>query len=162
MTNRNRRVRRVKCRNNKNKFVFTKDLKLIEAYADYDICIENYISRIGPNDIILYNKNIGFALIQHKYFCPIDILNDAYCLDYIHINEIYRGRGHGKRLMNLILKHFQKIINTLNDSLGFFEHISKDLGLERINTGMPFGTSFISTNLDINREPVVKNCLGGC
>ena len=162
MTNRNRRVRRVKCRNNKNKFVFTKDLKLIEPYADYDICIENYFSRFGPNDIILYNKNIGFALIQHKDFCPKDILNDAYCLDYIYIIENYRGRVHGKRLMNLVLKHFQIIINTLNDSLGFFEHIRKDLGLERINTGMPFGTSFISTNLDINREPVVKNCLGGC
>ena len=27
---------------------------------------------------------------------------------------------------------------------------------------MPFGVSFISSNLDINREPVVNNCLGGC
>ena len=27
---------------------------------------------------------------------------------------------------------------------------------------MPFGVSFISSNLDINRESVVNNCLGGC
>ena len=27
---------------------------------------------------------------------------------------------------------------------------------------MPFGVSFISSNLVINREPVVNNCLGGC
>ena len=39
---------------------------------------------------------------------------------------------------------------------------SKDLGLEKIDTGMPFGISFISSDLDINREPVVNNCLGGC
>ena len=50
----------------------------------------------------------------------------------------------------------------MDDSLGFFEHISNDLGLEKINTGMPFGVSFISSNLDINREPVVNRCLGGC
>ena len=49
------------------------------------MCIENFISRFKPNDVILYNKNIGFALINHKDFCPIDILNDPYCLDYIYI-----------------------------------------------------------------------------
>ena len=27
---------------------------------------------------------------------------------------------------------------------------------------MPFGITFISSNLDINREPVVNDCLGGC
>ena len=27
---------------------------------------------------------------------------------------------------------------------------------------MPFGTSFISTNLNINRKPIVNKCLGGC
>ena len=27
---------------------------------------------------------------------------------------------------------------------------------------MPFGTTFISTNLNINREPIINNCLGGC
>ena len=127
----------------------------------YYICIENFISRFGHNDIILYNKIIGFALIQYKDFCPINILDDPYCLDFIYINENQRGKGHGKRLMSFILKHFQIVIHTLDDSLGFFEHISKDLGLEKINTGMPFGVSFISSNLDINREPVVNNCLGG-
>ena len=30
------------------------------------------------------------------------------------------------------------------------------------STDMSFSISFISSNLDINREPVVKNCLGGC
>ena len=40
--------------------------------------------------------------------------------------------------------------------------MSKDLGLEKINTSRPFGISFISSNSDINREPVVNNCLGGC
>ena len=114
------------------------------------MCIENYISRFKPNDVILYNKNIGFALIKHKDFCPIDILNDPYCLDYIYIKEIYRGKGHGRRLMNLILRHFQIIIHSLDDSLGFFEHLSKDLGLEKINRDIPFGTTFISTNLHIN------------
>ena len=54
------------------------------------------------------------------------------------------------------------MLHTLDDSLGFFERIKKDLGLEKVNTGMPFGISFISSNLDINREPVVNNCLGGC
>ena len=64
--------------------------------------------------------------------------------------------------MNLILKHFQIIVHSLDDSLGFFGHLSKDLGLEKISTNMPFGTSFISTNLNINREPIVNSCLGGC
>ena len=27
---------------------------------------------------------------------------------------------------------------------------------------MLFGTSFISTNLNINRKPIVNTCLGGC
>ena len=126
------------------------------------MCIENYISRFKPNDVILYNKNIGFALINHRDFCPIDILNDPNCLDYIYNNENYRGKGHGRRLMNLILKHFQIIIHSLDESLGFFEHLGKDLGLEKIITHIPFGTNFISTNLDIDREPIVNNCLGGC
>ena len=64
--------------------------------------------------------------------------------------------------MKLIFNLFQIVLHTLDDSLGFFEHISKDLQLEKINTGMPFDISFISSNLDINREPVVNNCLGGC
>ena len=64
--------------------------------------------------------------------------------------------------MNLILKHFQIVLHTLDDSLGFFEQLNKDLGLEKINTSVPFGISFISSNLDINREPVVNNCLGSC
>ena len=156
MPNRNKRAR------DKDRFIFTTDLKLIKAYGDYDLCIENYISRFKTNDVILYNKNIGFALINHRDYSPIDILNDPYCLEYIYINKDYRGKGHGRRLMNLIFKHFQLIIHSLDDSLGFFEHLSKDLGLEKINTNMPFGTSFISTNLNINREPIVKNCLGGC
>ena len=64
--------------------------------------------------------------------------------------------------MSFILKHFQIVIHKLGDSLGFFERISKDLGLEKINTGMPFGVSFISSNLNINRQPLVNKCLGGC
>ena len=125
MPNRNRRA------NHKDRFIFTTDLRLIKPYVDYDLCIGNYISRFKANDVILYNKNIGFALINHKDFCPIDILNDPYCLDYIYINEDYRAKGHGRRLMNLILKHFQIIIHSLDDSLGFFEHINKDLGLQK-------------------------------
>ena len=145
----------------KDRFIFTTDLRLIKPYVDYDICIENYISIFKPNDVILYNKNIGFALLKHKDFCPIDILNDPYCLAYIYIHENYRGKGHGRRLMNLILKHFQIIIHSLDDTLSFYEHISKDFGLEKIKTNMPFGTTFISTNLNINREPLVNNCIGG-
>ena len=156
MPNRNKRARV------KDRFIFTTDLKLIKPYVDYDMCVENYISRFKPNDVILYNKNIGFALIKHKDFCPIDILNDPYCLDYKYINKDYRGKGHGRRLMNLILKHFQIVIHSLDNSLGFFEHISKDLGLEKINRDMPFGSTFISSNLNINREPIINNCLGKC
>ena len=83
-------------------------------------------------------------------------------MDFIYINNNQRGKGHGRRLINLILKHFQIVIHALDDSLRFFEHISKDFALEEINTNMPFGVSFMSSNLDINREPVVNNCLGGC
>ena len=64
--------------------------------------------------------------------------------------------------MNLILKRFQIIIHSLDESLGFFEHLSKDLGLEKININIPFGVTFISTNLHISREPIVNNCIGGC
>ena len=64
--------------------------------------------------------------------------------------------------MNLILKHFQIIIHSLDESLGFFEHLSKDLGLEKINSTIPFGVTFISTNLNINRGPIVNNCIGSC
>ena len=156
MPNRNKRTR------DKDRFMFTTDLRLITPYVDYDVCIENYISRFKSNDAILYNKNIGFALIKHRDFCPIDILNDPYCLDYECINENYRGKGHGRRLMNLILNHFQIVIHSSDDSIGFFEHLSKNLGLEKININIPFGKSFISTNLNINRQPIVNNCLGGC
>ena len=162
MTNRNKQHRQLKRRNNKDKFVFTNDLNLIKPYAEYDICIENVISRFGPNDVIMYNKNIGFPLIQYKDYCPIYIQDDPHCLDFIYINENQRGKGHGKRLMNFILGHFQIVIHVLDSSLGFFEHISKDLGLEKINTGLPFGNTFISTNLNINQQPVVNSCIGGC
>ena len=54
------------------------------------------------------------------------------------------------------------MIHIVDDSLGFFERISKDLGFEKINTSLPFGVSFISSNLNINRKPVVNNCLGCC
>ena len=165
MPNRTRRFRPVKRRkinNNKDDFIFTRILNLIKPYVNYDICIEKFISRFGPNDIIIFNKNIGFALIQYKDFCPRNILDDPYCLDFFYINENQRGKGHGKRLMKLILNHFQIVLHNLDGSLGFFEEISKKFGLEKLNTGMPFGISFISSNLDINREPVVNNCLGGC
>ena len=104
MPNRTRRVRRVKRRKNKNKdsFIFTNDLNWIKPCAEYDVCIENFVSRFGLNDIILYNKNIGFALIQYKNFCPTNIPDDPYCLDFIYINENQRGKGHGKKLMNPI------------------------------------------------------------
>ena len=163
MTKLTKQVRRVKRRNIiKDGFIFTNNLNLIKPHVKYHICIENFISRFGPNDVILYHKNIGFALIQYKNFCPINLLDDPYCLDFIYINNNQRGKGHGRRLINLILKHFQIVIHILDDSLGFFEHISKDFALEKINTNIPFGVSFISSNLDINREPVVNNCLGGC
>ena len=103
MRNRSRRHKQPK---NKDKFIFTNDLNLTNPYADYDICIENFISRFGPNDIILYNKNIGFALIQYEGFCPINILDDPYCLDFIYNNEKKRGKGHGRSLLKPILYHF--------------------------------------------------------
>ena len=64
--------------------------------------------------------------------------------------------------MQILLNHFQIVIHSLDDSLGFFEHISEDLGLEKINNCMPFGSSFISSNLNINRKPIVNSCIGGC
>ena len=64
--------------------------------------------------------------------------------------------------MKLILNHFQIVIHALDDSLGFFEHISEDLGLEKLNTGLHFGNSFISSNLSVDRQPVVNSCIGGC
>ena len=145
----------------KDRFIFTTDLKLIKPYTEYHICIESYIYRYNPNDIILYNKNIGFALIKYKDFCPINILNDPYCLHYIHIHENHRGKGHGKRLMKLILKYFQIVLHTTDDELSFFDHISKELGLEKITTNYPCH-SYISINLDNNRDPIFNICLGSC
>ena len=146
----------------RERFIFASDLNLVKSYTEYDICIENFISSFGRKDVILYNKNIGFELMQYKDFCPIHILDDPYCLDLLYTNENQRGKGHGKRLMKPTLNYSQLVLHTLGDSLGFFEHISKDLGLEKINTCMPFGNSFISSNLNINRQPIVNSCLGGC
>ena len=143
---------------NKKRFIFTTDLRLIKPYVGYNICIEDYISRFEANDVILYNKNIGFALIKYIDFYPIDILNDPFCLAYIYIHENYRDKGHGKRLMNLILKHFQIIIHSLEESVGFFEKFK----LEKVKTNMLFGLTFISTNLNINRDAIVNNCIQGC
>ena len=95
------RADRDKLRRNKNRFIFTKVLNLIKSYADYNICIEIFISRFGPNDVILYNKNFDFALIQYKDFCPINIIDDPYCLDFVYINENQKSKGHGNRLMKL-------------------------------------------------------------
>ena len=97
MTNRSKQFRRVKRRkNNKNKdgFIFTINLNLIKPYVKYHICIENFISGFGPNDVILFDKNIGSALIQYKDFCPINILDDPFCLDYIYINKNERGKSY--------------------------------------------------------------------
>ena len=146
----------------KCKFIFTNDLYLIKPHADYYICIENFFSRFWPNGIILYNKTIGFGLIQYKDFCPEKRLNDPYCLDFLYNIENQRGKGHGKKIMKIILNHFQIVIHLLDSPLIFFEHISKDLGLEKINTGLLFGNSFISSNLNVNRLPIVISCLGGC
>ena len=92
----------------------------------------------------------------------MNILGDPRCLDFIYINENQRGKGHGRRLMKLILNHFQVVIHALDSSLGFFEHISKDLGLQKINITLPFDSRFVSSNLDINRLPIVNTCLRGC
>ena len=156
------RTRRDKRGINEDKFVFTIDLNLKKPYADYDICIINFFSRFGFNDVPLYNKNIGFARVPYKDICPINIQDDPHCLDFIYINENQRGKSHGKRVMNSILNYFQIVIHALDSSLAFFEHISKELGSEKINTGLLFGNSFISSNLNINRPPIVNKCLGRC
>ena len=75
-----------------------------------------------------------FPLIQYNDFCPINEQDDLYCLDFIYINENQRGKDHAMRLTKFVLYHFQMLLHTLDDSLGFFEHISKDFGLEKINT----------------------------
>ena len=107
MTNRSKQVRRVKRKNkNKDKFMFTNNLNLIKPYAKHHICIENFIYRFEINDIILFNNNYGFALIRYKDVCPINIQDDPHCLDFIYINEDQRDKGHGRRLMKLILDNF--------------------------------------------------------
>ena len=55
---------------------------MIKPCADYDICIEMFISRFGANDTIVFNKNIGFARLQYKNCGPINLLDDAYCMDF--------------------------------------------------------------------------------
>ena len=151
-----------KHRKNLDRFIVTNDLNLITSYADFDICIEIFFSRFGPNDVILYNRNFGFALIQYNDFCPMNIQDDPYCTDFIYINENQRGKAQGRRFMKLILNHFQIVIQTLVSSLGFFQHISEDLGLEKINTGLPFDYFFRSSKLNVNRLPIVNSCPGIC
>ena len=121
-----------------------------------------FFSKFGPKDTIVYNKNIGFELIRYKHFCPINILDDLYCLDFLYINENQRGICYGMRFLKMILNYFQIVLHTIDSSVGFFEHMSKDFGLEKINTGLPLGKSFISLNLKTNRLLKVKSCLGGC
>ena len=130
--------------------------------ADYDNCIEIFISGFGPNDAIIpYSENIGFALTQYNDFYPVNIQNDLYCLDFIYINQNQKSKGHGRRLLQLILEHFQRVIHSYDSSLGFLQHISKDHSLGKINIGLPFGNSFISSSLKNNRLPKVNGCLGG-
>ena len=92
----------------------------------------------------------------------MNILGDPHRLDFIYTNHNQRGKAHGRRIKKLNLNHFQVVIHALDSSPGFFEHIGKDLGLEKINTGLPFGSSFISSNLNINHLPFVITCLRGC
>ena len=51
------RTRRIKGRRNKDKFKFSNDIDLIKPYAGYHIFIEDFLSRFGVNDVILYKKN---------------------------------------------------------------------------------------------------------
>ena len=90
-----------KHRKNKGRFLFTNNLNLITPYADFDICIEKFLSRFGPNDVILYNKNFGFAPIKYNDFCPMNIQDDPYCIDFIYINENQRGTAQGSRLQTI-------------------------------------------------------------
>ena len=63
--------------------------------------------------------------------------------------------------MKLILKYFQIVLHTTDDELPFFDHISKELELEKITTNYP-SHSYISTNLNTNRDPILNICLGSC
>ena len=120
-------------RKNKDMLIFTDGLNLIRLYAD-NVTIKNFSSRFKTNKAIVYNRTIGFALIQCKYFCPIQVLNAPYCLDFIYIDENQRVKGQGRRLLKFIRDHFQKVVHALPKSLGSFEHINKDMGLEGIKT----------------------------
>ena len=64
--------------------------------------------------------------------------------------------------MKFILNHFQIVIHTIDSSLVFFENNREGPSLGKINTGLPFGNSFISSNLIINRLPMINFYLGGC
>ena len=76
-------------------FIFTKILNLIKPYAD-DNLVENSISWFETNDVIVYNKNIGFALIVYVDFCPIEKLDDRYRLNFIYIILEQRGKSQEK------------------------------------------------------------------
>ena len=159
------RTRRNKGRRNKDRFIFTNDINLIKPYAGYHICIEGFISRFGSMTFFFTKKISVSRYYITKIFVPLTYKTILFVWIYvIYINENQRGKGHGKSLMQNLLKHFQIVIHLLDDSLGFFEQISKDLdlGLETKNTCMPFGSSFISSNLNINRQQKVNSFIGGC
>ena len=76
-------------------------------------------------------KYIGFALIQYKNFCPINLLEDPRCLIFLHINDYQKSEDHGRKLLNSILNPFQIVIHILDSFPGFTEQISRGLGLEK-------------------------------
>ena len=78
------------------------------------------------------------------------------------LRRIKEVKNHAKRFMRYILDLFQIIIHSLPSFLGFIELMSKELGLETIKPGFNFTNSFYSSNLNVNCQPVVISCFGGC
>ena len=64
-------TRRIKERRNKDKFKFTNDIDLNKPYAGYHICIEDFLSRFGVNDVILYKKKSVSRYYFTKIFVPL-------------------------------------------------------------------------------------------
>ena len=110
--------------------------------------------------IIVYNKNVGFALKAYEDFRRIEILNSPTLLDFIYFNEDQRSKSHGERLRKFILQLFQILKDPIPASLGFCYHIGKDSRLEIINTYPPITTSFISSHLTVNRQPSINRSIG--
>ena len=112
--------------------MFREDLDFLELYADYIKEAKGFFSGLDVFDNIIYNKNIGFGLMSYLYFCPEDLIDKSYCLKFNYKNPEQRGKDHAETLTKSILENFQKILQSLPSSVGFFDHNSEEWKSKRI------------------------------